>query len=195
MRAGSGISRGMDAIPPELWPCVLGKLPNSALCSLSASNKACWRLSCYKRTLKVELDANQQLSSRLVSLLHFLTSRRKHLEVCCLQCHLVDRQAVRLFSLQDLPWSSMAVPNCVRGTVWKLFQQEHTVWLPGDSLSGLHSQAAGCPVQAGRHGSACVHRGGVQRAPGVTRPQLGLKQIQQRKQPLCSASAGEAAMY
>ena len=59
------------------------KLPNSALCSLSASNQACWRLSCYKRTLKVELDANQQLNVRLVSLLYFLTSRREHLEVCC----------------------------------------------------------------------------------------------------------------
>ena len=71
----------MDAIPAELWPCVVGKLPNSALCSLSASNKACWQLSCHKRTLTLELTANEQLHSRLVSLLYFLTSRREHLQV------------------------------------------------------------------------------------------------------------------
>lgn len=85
VREGFGNSRGMDALPAELWPCIIEKLPNSALCSLSASNKACWRLSCYKRTLKVELQANQRLHSRLVSLLYFLTSRREHLGVCCMQ--------------------------------------------------------------------------------------------------------------
>ena len=75
------LPESMDVITAELWPFIIEKLPNCALCSLSASNKACWQLSCYKRTLKVELEANQQLHSRLVSLLYFLTSRRRDLKV------------------------------------------------------------------------------------------------------------------
>ena len=75
----------MDPIPAELWPCIIESMPNSALCSFSASNKACWQLSCHRRTLTLELNANKQLHSRLVSLLHFLTSRREHLQVCALQ--------------------------------------------------------------------------------------------------------------
>lgn len=77
--------------------------------------------------------------------------------------------------------------------------------LTGESLGGLHPpQVAGCPVQGhpiglpvqgGRYGSACVHRGGVQRALAVTRPQLGLEQHHQQRKPLRSESAGEAALY
>lgn len=75
----------MDAIPADVWPGVLELLPNSAVCSLSCASKACWLVSCYKRTLAVKLYEDQQLHSRLVSLLYFLTSRREHLQVCCLQ--------------------------------------------------------------------------------------------------------------
>ena len=79
----SANSTSMGVLNPELWRSIVQKLPNSALCNLAASNKACWRLSCVKRTLKLELTANEQLHGRLVSLLYFLTSRRKHLQVCC----------------------------------------------------------------------------------------------------------------
>ena len=72
----------MDAVPAELWHGILGQLPNYAVCSLAASNKACWQLSCHKRMLTLEVPANEQLHSRLVSLLNFLTSRREHLQVC-----------------------------------------------------------------------------------------------------------------
>ena len=75
----------MDAIPADVWAQILEPLSNSALCSLSACSKACWQVSSYKRTLKLELDVNEQLHSRLASLLYFLTSRRKHLQVCCVQ--------------------------------------------------------------------------------------------------------------
>lgn len=78
---GLAKNTSMDAIPAELWPCILESLPNSALCSLSASNKACWQLSCHKRTMILKLTTNKQLHSRLVSLLYFLTSRREHLKV------------------------------------------------------------------------------------------------------------------
>ena len=75
----------MDAIPADVWAHILGTLSNCAVCNLSACSKACRQVSSYKRTLKVELDIDRQLRSRLVSLLNFLTSRREHLQVCCLQ--------------------------------------------------------------------------------------------------------------
>ena len=78
-------STSMDAVPVDVWAQVLDTLSNSALCSLSACSRACRRVSSYRRTLKVELDVNLQLHSRLVSLLYFLTSRRKHLQVCWLR--------------------------------------------------------------------------------------------------------------
>lgn len=59
-------------------------LSNSAICNLSASNRACRQVSCYNRTLKLELDGNKELHSRLVLLLYFLTSRREYLQVCCM---------------------------------------------------------------------------------------------------------------
>ena len=76
----------MNAIPADVWPFILETLSNSAVCSLSACSKACRQVSCYRHTLKLELDTNQQeqLHSRLVSLLYYLTSRREHLQVCCL---------------------------------------------------------------------------------------------------------------
>ena len=73
----------MDAIPAEVWSGILDLLPNSAVCSLSGASRVHRQLSCLKRTLNVELDANEHLHSRLVSLLYFLTSRREHLQVCC----------------------------------------------------------------------------------------------------------------
>ena len=73
----------MDALSADVWACVLETLSNSAICNLSACNKACRQISCYNRTLKLELDGNGELHSCLVSLLHFLTSRREHLQVCC----------------------------------------------------------------------------------------------------------------
>ena len=73
----------IDDLDSQLWPSIIEKLPNSALCSLAAANKACWQLSCHKRTLTLELTADDQLHSRLVSLLYFLTSRRGDLQVCC----------------------------------------------------------------------------------------------------------------
>ena len=78
-------SSQMEAIPTDVWPGVLDLLSNCALCSLSRASKACWLVSCYKRTLAVKLYEDRQLHSRLVSLLYFLTSRREHLQVCCLQ--------------------------------------------------------------------------------------------------------------
>ena len=78
----------MDAIPADVWACIFQTLSNSEVCSLSASGRACWKVSCYKRSLKVDLDADENLQNRLASLLFFLTSRRKHLQVgvlCSLQ--------------------------------------------------------------------------------------------------------------
>lgn len=75
----------MNTVSADVWSTVLERLSNSALCSLSASSKACRQISCYKRRLKVELNGNEQLLNRLVSLLYFLTSRREHLQVCFLQ--------------------------------------------------------------------------------------------------------------
>ena len=74
---------GIDALPADVWLVISDALSNSDICNLSASNKACWKFSCDKRSLKVELDADEDLQYRLASLLHFLTSRRKHLQVSC----------------------------------------------------------------------------------------------------------------
>ena len=74
----------MDAIPADVWPCIMEKLPSSVFCSLAASKEACWQSSRYIRKLTLELTANEQLHSRLVPLLYFLTSRREHLQVWCL---------------------------------------------------------------------------------------------------------------
>ena len=83
VREGSGHLGAMDAIPAEVWSSILEVLPNSAVCSLSGASRAHRQLSCLKRSLNVELDADEHLHSRLVSLLYFLTSRREHLQVCC----------------------------------------------------------------------------------------------------------------
>ena len=72
----------MDAVSADVWANILDTLSNSAVCSLSACSRACRQVSGYKRTLKLELDVNRQLHSRLVSLLYFLTGRRTHLQVC-----------------------------------------------------------------------------------------------------------------
>ena len=77
--------KSMDAVSADVWAQVLETLSNSALCTLSACSRACRQVSSYKRTLKLELDVNRQLHSRLVSLLYFLTSRREHLQVCWLR--------------------------------------------------------------------------------------------------------------
>ena len=71
----------MEAIPQDVWAFICKTLSNLDVCGLSASNKACWKFSCDKRSLKVGLDADQDLQYRLASLLHFLTSRRKYLQV------------------------------------------------------------------------------------------------------------------
>ena len=71
----------MDVIPADVWACVFQRLSNWEFCSLSASSRAGWRASCDNRSLKVELDADENLQNRLASLLFFLTSRRKHLQV------------------------------------------------------------------------------------------------------------------
>ena len=84
---------GIDALPADVWPVISQALSNSDICNLSSSNKAGWKFSCDKRSLKVELDADQNLQDRLASLLHYLTSRREYLQVivfckcksvCCL---------------------------------------------------------------------------------------------------------------
>ena len=75
----------MDAIPADVWPCIMDKLPSPILGSLAASKKACWQSSRYIRKLTLQLTANEQLHGRMVSLLYFLTSRREHLQVRCLQ--------------------------------------------------------------------------------------------------------------
>ena len=72
---------GVEALPPDVWPCIFPMQSNLEVCSLSASSKACWQVSCYNRNLKIELDADENLQNRLASLLFFLTSRRKHLQV------------------------------------------------------------------------------------------------------------------
>ena len=93
----------MDVIPAEVWSGIWDLLPNSAVCSLSGASKACWQLSCHKRTLKVELEANDKLHSRLVSLLYFLTSRRRDLQVRCLRFFSrLERQGVRLCHLRHV---------------------------------------------------------------------------------------------
>ena len=76
----AGSLSSMDAIPAELWPSIVELLSNSAFCSLSACSKASRQVSAYKRTLKLELDGEQHLHSRLVSLLFFLTNRRNGLQ-------------------------------------------------------------------------------------------------------------------
>ena len=71
----------IDALPADVWAYICNTLSNLEVCSLAASNKACWKFSCGKRSLKVELDADQDLQYRLASLLHFLTNRHKYMQV------------------------------------------------------------------------------------------------------------------
>lgn len=128
----------MDAIPAEVWSGIWELLPNSALCSLSGASKACWQLSCHKRMLKVELEANDELHSRLVSLLYFLTSRRRDLQVCCFQSYNVTGIVLLLMTYMHC-LCHLAGELCA---VYMLPRQKHTVWLAGDSLGGLRSAQA-----------------------------------------------------
>ena len=73
----------MNAIPADVWPYILQELSHCDVINLTACTRACWQVS--KRTLKLELCANEQLHNRLVSLLYYLTSRRKRLQVCLQQ--------------------------------------------------------------------------------------------------------------
>ena len=57
--------------------------------------KACRQVSAYKRTLKLELNGEQHLHSRLVSLLFFLTNRRNGLQVCCVQHNMKCSRCIR----------------------------------------------------------------------------------------------------
>lgn len=167
---GAGSLSSMEAISADVWPSILEMLSNSAFCSLSACSKACRQVSSYKRTLKLELDGEQQLHSRLVSLLCFLTNRRNGLQVCCVQ--------------HDLMWPGVLGLCCslrrtlLRAGEWQcqaalLLWQNNAVWFAGYLLGDQCSlPAAGqtLPLQGDCHGYPCKHCGGMQRAPGMIRP-------------------------
>ena len=80
-----GRATSMDAVPADVWPYVVHLLSNADVSNLAPCSKACWKVSCHKRFLRLELNADEQLQSRLVSLLYYLTSRRERLQVCLRQ--------------------------------------------------------------------------------------------------------------
>ena len=98
---------GMGAIPGDVWASIFQTLSNSEVCSLSASSRACWLASCDKRSLKVELDADENMQNRLASLLFFLTSRRKHLKVDAIRS---SKESVTMLAVALIGGCSFCTP-------------------------------------------------------------------------------------
>ena len=77
-----GSTMSLDAVPADVWPFIVELLSDADISNLVLCSRAYRKVSCHKRFLRLELNANEQLQSRFVSLLYYLTSRRERLQVC-----------------------------------------------------------------------------------------------------------------
>ncbi|KAK9835313.1 hypothetical protein WJX81_001120 [Elliptochloris bilobata] len=157
---------GMDTVAPDVWPLVIGQLDSRSMCSLSASSKLGWLSSCQVGSLKVRLVANEQLYTRLASLVCFVSSRRKHWKVACLKLSIVEAEGYKmtLRDYREREGAILLVACVISACSTSLEALGLDIRFPASqrAAEGLLSSAASC--QQLRHLSVKVKGAGFQSA-------------------------------